>query len=225
MTAIDTIKESLQNRENWPRLGLYFAQWLFAIIVFGGISDGAKDGDACFYGASENNPDGEEGACGWGIFVGVMSFLIAMFEVAALLINMTAMVPKAGLVRLAVNALFCFFWFVTGCYLASEAKESCDEFEGITDKSCSEVDDSTDFKYNSAIAAVVFSFFSWILWIVSTFWAYKVYNLNDSLEGSGPNSLQTPGASGFPDPLAEDKANSNPVAYTPPAPAMAPGSV
>lgn len=119
-------------------------------MVFGCISDKGKDKLDCFY-------DNDEGACNYGVAIGVIAFLACLLFLATdYFIDSITNVEVKKYIMLAdllFSALWTFLWFVGFCYL-------CDKWRKTSHKS----QFSTREKDN-AQAAIAFSFFSILSWV------------------------------------------------------------
>eukprot|EP00735_Rhodelphis_limneticus_P013281 TRINITY_DN6887_c0_g1::TRINITY_DN6887_c0_g1_i1::g.17403::m.17403 TRINITY_DN6887_c0_g1::TRINITY_DN6887_c0_g1_i1::g.17403 ORF type:complete len:224 (-),score=37.00,sp/O55100/SNG1_MOUSE/27.95/4e-11,MARVEL/PF01284.18/3.8e-17 TRINITY_DN6887_c0_g1_i1:6-677(-) len=161
---MDTVKNNAKNIKNWPHLIMYFVGWLLAVLVFGCVSDGPKDGDFCYYGMDSPTSKGQSSKCGFAVFVGVTAWLFTMMEIALILypIQMFAS-DKFRLSRFAYHALWTLFWFATSIDISDGVSKTCDNV----------VDCTKDDQYTNAGAAVVFAWFSFFFWIGLTYVTYR----------------------------------------------------
>eukprot|EP00128_Syssomonas_multiformis_P007313 Colp12_sorted_trinity150504_noHs@463 len=149
-----------------PSFVLRVLEWLFAIIVFACIADKVKAGDVCLY-------NGNSDACGYGIGIGVIAFLLAMLFMTIEIVGERLGTAKRifDIVELGLTAIWTFLWFVGFCFLTDQWRKSIDYNDsGIK---------------NNAQAAIAFSFFSFFAWAASTFYAYRKYTGADSSAASG----------------------------------------
>lgn len=119
--------------------------------MFGCISAGGYDDDngKCLF-------DGEQGACHYGVGIGVIAFLgciaFLAIDVQFDTIDNPDTKKYITLGDLAFSALWCFLWFIGFCYLADMwRKVDKDAFYRMQIDSCQ--------------AAIAFSFFSIIVWV------------------------------------------------------------
>ncbi|XP_054763181.2 synaptogyrin-3-like [Lytechinus pictus] len=147
-----------------PSVILRFISWIFAIIVFGCIS-AEKDYNfgggliACPYG-------GVNGACGFGIFVGVIAFLACMVFLAidAMFDNWSNVQHRkmAVMADLIFSGIWTFMYFVCFCYLTNKwvgTPSIVKNGPGVS----------------SIQAAIAFSFFSIITWALLSVLAFMKF--------------------------------------------------
>lgn len=118
-------------------------------MVFGCISDGGKYKGRCLY-------DGDDGACDYGIAIGVMAFLACLlFLVTDFFMNSIQNVEVKKYIMLAdllFSTLWTFLWFVGFCYL-------CDKWRKMDKEGLSRGNK------DHAQAPIAFSFFSILSWV------------------------------------------------------------
>ena len=119
--------------------------------MFGCISAGGYDEDngmCLFYG--------KQGACHYGVGIGVIAFLgciaFLAIDVQFDTIDNPDTKKYITLGDLAFSALWCFLWFIGFCYLVDMWRR--------TSK-----DDYVPMQLNNCQAAIAFSFFSIIVWV------------------------------------------------------------
>lgn len=188
MEPIDYIKK--------PQVICRLFSTLFSIVVFGCISDKGKDyHDICFY-------DEDNGACNYGVAIGVIAFLLCLLFLAADYfmdsINSVEVKKYIMVADLLLSAMWSFLWFVCFCYL-------CDKWR--------KTDGKKEFSKNNAQAAIAFSFFSIISWGIQTFLAFQNVQGGSSNFEFGGNSRQNYESSpysSFPDEPQEDSYQAKP---------------
>ncbi|XP_001177627.1 synaptogyrin-3 [Strongylocentrotus purpuratus] len=135
-----------------PSVILRFISWVFAIIVFACISAEKEYSFgsyvACPYG-------GDSGACGFGIFVGVIAFLACMVFLVmdAMFDNWSNVQHRkmAVMADLIFSGIWTFMYFVCFCYLTNKWVGTTNTIKNGPGVS-------------SVQAAIAFSFFSIITW-------------------------------------------------------------
>jgi len=129
-----------------PRVILRLVSLLFAIIVFGCITNQAWEGDTCRYNDDSN-------ACGFGTVIGVLAFLglLLLLAVDAMFDNISGVQHRKYAVvgDMGFSGTWTFFYFVNFCYL-TDAWRKTDE----------KVAESSDYGNSGVEAAIAFSFFS-----------------------------------------------------------------
>ncbi|XP_026020679.1 synaptogyrin-2-like [Astatotilapia calliptera] len=139
--------------------------WVFAIVVFGTISDQgyysptSKTNGTCMF---NNN----ECACSYAVGVGVLAFVACVvFPILDVIISkISSATAKERIVKgdLAFSAAMTFLWFICFCVLLNQWTRTNSEY----------------VMADAARAAVAFSFFSIITWAVLAYVAYGRYNVN-----------------------------------------------
>ncbi|XP_014193515.1 synaptogyrin-2 [Haplochromis burtoni] len=139
--------------------------WVFAIVVFGTISDQgyysptSKTNATCMF---NNN----ECACSYAVGVGVLAFVACVvFPILDVIISkISSATAKDRIVKgdLAFSAAMTFLWFICFCVLLNQWTRTNSEY----------------VMADAARAAVAFSFFSIITWAVLAYVAYGRYNVN-----------------------------------------------
>ena len=118
-------------------------------MVFGCISDGGKVHGKCSY-------DEDDGACDYGIAIGVMAFIACLVFLATdYFMNSIQNVEVKKYIMLAdllFSALWTFLWFVGFCYL-------CDKWRKMDKRGLSRGNK------DHAQAPIAFSFFSILSWV------------------------------------------------------------
>ncbi len=165
-----------------PQVILRGVAWLFAIIVFGCISDKGWIFGVCAFNYDRN-------ACNFGVTVGVVAFLacMAFLVVDALFDNMSNVQYRkyAVLSDLVFSGFWLFMWFVCFCYLADAWRQT------------------TKYEYpypGQPRAAIAFSFFSLIPWSGLTILAFMRFRQGSQAAFSqnyepDPNMANTGGQS------------------------------
>ncbi|XP_067934689.1 synaptogyrin-2-like [Watersipora subatra] len=151
---------------------------LFAIIIFGCISAKGYAPIAdhrCFY-------NGDNNACGYGIGIGVLGFLICItFLVLDALFSQISNVKVRKYVvmaDIAVSGLWCFLWFVGFIYLTSQWSKTPQ----------SQVLSGRD----NLQAALAFMFFSIPTWGISTGLAVRKYRQGVTEDFGAADSYNNP---------------------------------
>ena len=102
--------------------------------------------------------DGDDGACNYGVAIGVIAFLACLIFLATdLFMDSITNVEAKKYIYLAdllFSALWSFLWFVGFCYL-------CDKWRKTDDKD----EIFSSHEKNNAQGAIAFSFFSIISWV------------------------------------------------------------
>uniref|UniRef100_A0A8C4NC24 Synaptogyrin 2b n=1 Tax=Eptatretus burgeri TaxID=7764 RepID=A0A8C4NC24_EPTBU len=140
--------------------------WVFAIVVFACISNGAR----CAFG--------NDSTCSFGVVVGVFAFLAAMaFTVLeAWSPHMTSLHTQKNIMfaELLFSGIWTFLWFICFCVLTDNWRRQDQKYSYLGD---------------CARAAIIFSFFSIFVWALLAFKAFKRYQTSNSYESySDPNS-------------------------------------
>ncbi|XP_071481129.1 synaptogyrin-3-like [Diadema antillarum] len=148
-----------------PSVILRVISWVFAIIVFGCIaSEGQRrlpdsSETYCAYGS-------DQGACGFGIFVGVIAFLACMvfLVIDAVFDNWSNVQHRkmAVLADLIFSGAWTFMYFVCFCYLTNKWVTMPSQLKPSQGKSANE-------------AVIAFSFFSIITWALLTVLAFMKF--------------------------------------------------
>lgn len=132
-----------------PQVILRIVSILFAVIVFGCIA--SED----LYGEGKCPLDEDGHACGFGITIGVIAFLVC---VVFLLIDArfdsfsnVKTRKRAVIVDMAFSGIWSLVWFITFCYLANSWRNTSDEI-------------SSKAEAHKIRTAIAFSFFSIITW-------------------------------------------------------------
>lgn len=205
-----------------PQTILRFISIIFAIVVFGCISAAGYDeyNGICLFNK-------KDGACHYGIGIGVIAFLgciaFLAIEVQFDTIDNPDTKKYITLADLGFSALWCFLWFIGFCYLADMWRRT----------------DSNSFRtmqVNNCQAAIAFSFFSIITWAGLSVMAFSKYrklltefeysrdNLSGDTYSSPYASFPTSQGQGDPyqaKPFSDQPADSTPAEdsagnYTPP---------
>ncbi|CAF0725750.1 unnamed protein product [Adineta ricciae] len=197
-----------------PQVILRIVAWVFAIIVFACIAQEGYANNQCRYNNS--------GACGYGIAIGVIAFLltIAFTGLDVYFPNIANIKTRKIIVvtELIISAIMVFLWFIGFCYLADQwRQQDPKDMPGWNGR-------------NSVQAAIAFSFFSILAWGGLVFFTFRRYregvsNLfssgyEDHSTGGGqtyagyPPAGNNPGSFSQPPFTATQQAQSN---YQPPA--------
>jgi len=188
------VKETFKAR--WPEVTLRFFDWLLALVIFGAIADQgwttAWGSNGCWFGYKVDTVTGtvktSDSACRFGIFMGVITWLIEFFLVFFIFLKdlcpaLQARTPKAGpMLMFIFKAVWTFFWFATAMNLAIQYTVTCTTMEDLGQK-C-----SARTGHQAQLGAL---FFSWVLllfWIITTYWAYL--RLHDGRAPSADDSYQ-----------------------------------
>ncbi|CAF0805221.1 unnamed protein product [Didymodactylos carnosus] len=106
-------------------------------------------------------------ACGFGIAIGVISFLLCMVYTALDIYfpNLSNINHRKYVVlsELIVSGIFVFFWFIAFCYMADQWRQ--EDQKALTGWN----------GQNSVQAAIAFAFFSIAVWIALAFFAFRRY--------------------------------------------------
>ncbi|CAF1053834.1 unnamed protein product [Didymodactylos carnosus] len=141
-----------------PQVILRLVAWVFAIIVFACIAQEGYYKDECRYNASN--------ACGFGIAIGVIAFLLCMVFSAldVYFPNLSNIKHRKYVVlaELIVSGVLVFFWFIAFCYMADQWRQATKVAEGWNGQ-------------NSVQAAIAFAFFSIAVWAALIFFAFRRY--------------------------------------------------
>ncbi|XP_030591967.1 synaptogyrin-2-like [Archocentrus centrarchus] len=142
---------------------LRFLSWVFAIVVFGTISDQgyynpmSKENATCMF---NNN----ECACGYAVGIGVLAFVacvvIPVLDIIASKFCSAEAKKRVVIGDLASSTAGTFLWFICFCVLANQWART----------------NSKNVMVDAARVAIAFSFFSIITWAVLACLAYGRYN-------------------------------------------------
>ncbi|XP_065826426.1 synaptogyrin-2-like [Oscarella lobularis] len=140
-----------------PRVILRLFAILFAVIVFGCISDGVTTGSYAILNTCAFDHD--DNACRFGIAVGVLAFVDGLvFLVVYALVQgrdeATSFVKYAAIADFVVSIVWSFTWLVCFCYLADRWRTTAGRWTHLT-----------AHVQNNAQAALAFSFFSIGVWV------------------------------------------------------------
>ncbi|XP_072839045.1 synaptogyrin-3 [Pogona vitticeps] len=154
-----------------PQTLLRIVSGIFAIVVFGSIiNEGYVNTDKspmlrCIYNA-------HEGACNYGIAIGLIAFLAcSFFLVVDLYFQQISSVKdrkRVVLLDLGFSGFWSFLWFVAFCFLADQWRRT------PASREASQGGDA-------ARAAVAFSFFSIISWVALALKAFQRYRLGTDM--------------------------------------------
>lgn len=124
---------------------------VFAVVVFGCISDGCYDP---YHGQCIFNKDNN--ACNYGIGIGVIAFIACLAFIALDTqfdnISNAEIRRKVVMADLSFSGFWCFLWFVGFCYLADTWRKAPSTYYRT-------------FQVNHARSSIAFSFFSIITWV------------------------------------------------------------
>ncbi|CAF2329639.1 unnamed protein product [Rotaria sp. Silwood2] len=142
-----------------PQVILRLVSWVFAIIVFACIAQEGYTNNTCRYNGSN--------ACGYGIAIGVIAFLLAMLFMGLDIYfpNISNITKRKGIVlaELIISGILVFLWFVGFCYLADQWRNEVDKDQvGWNGR-------------NNVQAAIAFAFFSIISWGALIFFTFRRY--------------------------------------------------
>ncbi|UJR13578.1 hypothetical protein I4U23_000591 [Adineta vaga] len=142
-----------------PQVILRIVAWVFATIVFASIAqEGYVDGK-CRYN--------ESNACGYGVGIGVIAFLLTIGFTALDIyfpnISNVKTRRSAVLGELGASGALTFFWFIGFCYMTDQWRQEDEkDLAGWNGR-------------NSVQAAIAFAFFSILVWAALTFFAFRRY--------------------------------------------------
>jgi len=141
-----------------PKTILRVLSWVFSLIVFGCIvAEGNDPKVGCVFGK-------DQGACSYGIIIGVFAFIISLaFFVADLIfpsISSASKRKKIVMADLGLSGAWTFLYFVSFCVLTNAWMSP---------------DSSTVNNADNARAAITFSFFSIGSWAGLTYFALQSY--------------------------------------------------
>eukprot|EP00794_Sanderia_malayensis_P009175 gene9175-10149_t len=143
---------------------------IFAIVVFGCISDGCYMYDICIFNSDSN-------ACNFGIAIGVIAFLacLAFIVLDTQFNNFSNAETRRHLVigDLVFSGFWCFMWFVAFCYLADTWRKT----------------HSSSFRQthiDHARSSIAFSFFSIITWGGLTIMALRRFRAGTDFDSGLP---------------------------------------
>ncbi|CAF1219008.1 unnamed protein product [Adineta ricciae] len=142
-----------------PQVILRVVAWVFATIVFASIAQEGYVNGVCRYN--------ESNACGYGVAIGVIAFLLTIgftaLDVYFPNISNIKTRRTAVLSELGASGALTFFWFIGFCYMTDqwrqEDQKDLPEWNGR----------------NSVQAAIAFAFFSILVWAALTFFAFRRY--------------------------------------------------
>jgi len=160
------VKDRLVMRE----LIVRFIDWLSAVVVFGTIADRGRL-DGCWFGYE--NGKSRASACDFGIFMGVMTWLLEFAMTFILL--MPALFPSRRLPNSMhaclyyFGVLWTFLWFANAMNLAVQYTVTCTTMVDLGQK-CKDRDGQ-----EAQLGAVFFSWVCVVLWILMTYWARTRY--------------------------------------------------
>ncbi|XP_071963996.1 synaptogyrin-2-like [Antedon mediterranea] len=183
-----------------PQVILRLISLVFSIIVFGCISaegyqnlDHSSTAEQCVY-------NGNHGACGYGMFVGIMALLACgiFLVIDAVFDNLSNVQHRkyAVIADLCFSGLWTLFWFICFCVLANSWRKTVTK---------------PRYGTSSIQAAIAFSFFSIISWGCLTVLAFLRYRQgSDSAfspsheTGLPPSSTPYSSYPGAPEPQTQD---------------------
>ncbi|XP_074135661.1 synaptogyrin-3 [Sminthopsis crassicaudata] len=171
-----------------PQTILRITAWVFSIVVFGSI---VNEG----YVNSESSPElrciynKNEGACNYGIAVGIIAFFACIFFLVLDLnfqeISSVKDRRRAVLLDLAFSGLWSFLWFVCFCFLANQWQQT---------KKSEEVNQGAD----AARAGIAFSFFSIIAWVALVVKALQRYRMGTDMSLFATDQLSAAPGTSYP---------------------------
>eukprot|EP00736_Rhodelphis_marinus_P003083 Rmarinus@m.11216 len=158
---------------------LRILQCIIAMIVMGSIADAVKvewnGEDACYYGITDEKPEGDVSACNMGLAVGSMGFAITFLVVVICLTPIKYSVNYFT-AEMVSSGIVVALWFATACFLSRRMRDTC------THVACAAVGgDGSAYEetaYDRAESAVLFSWVSILLWLPSVRHAYKMTQAN-----------------------------------------------
>ncbi|XP_013782329.1 synaptogyrin-like [Limulus polyphemus] len=155
-----------------PQVILRLLCWIFAVVVFGCISDEGWLNDKCIF-------NGDNHACNYGIGIGVIAFLASIVflvvEARFEIISSIKLRKQLVLCDLVFSGFWSFLYFIGFCYLCDAWHKSDNPIGG--------------FGVGNAKAAIAFSFFSIISWAGCAFLAFRRCYWNaDTSFGTGYDS-------------------------------------
>ncbi|KAL5473561.1 hypothetical protein EMCRGX_G028054 [Ephydatia muelleri] len=175
-----------------PPIYLRFVSIVFAILVFGCVSDQVHDTGSCLYGRALNRNSGNIDCCNFATAVGVIGFLLSIlfllkeFLVAVLDFSQyTKFNRVVAIMETVSSSVWAFMWFVAFVFTAHQLR--------ITDP----VFLSGNPVAHCARAVVAFSFFSTLLWIgMAIYNAVTAVRITRS-DPSSTGSIMHPSKAGY----------------------------
>ncbi|XP_062999179.1 synaptogyrin-3 [Elgaria multicarinata webbii] len=171
-----------------PQTLLRILSGVFSIVVFGSIiNEGYVNTDKspvlrCIY-------NGHEGACNYGIAIGLIAFLAcAIFLVVDLYFQQISSVKdrkRVVLVDLGFSGFWSFLWFVAFCFLTNQWQRTPFS-QGATQGG------------DAARAAIAFSFFSILSWVALTLKAIQRYKMGTDMSLFATDQFPTDPNAGYP---------------------------
>ncbi|XP_044308526.1 synaptogyrin-3 [Varanus komodoensis] len=162
--------------------------WIFSIVVFGSIvNEGYVNTDKspvlrCIYNS-------HEGACSYGVAVGIIAFLACSFFLVVDLhfqqISSVKDRKRVVLLDLGFSGFWSFLWFVAFCFLANQWQRTPPS-QGATQGG------------DAARAAIAFSFFSIISWVALTVKALQRYRMGTDMSLFATDQFPTDPSAGYP---------------------------
>jgi len=142
-----------------PQVILRAVAWIFAIIVFASIAQEGYQNDTCVYNGSN--------ACGYGIGIGVIAFLLTMafMGLDVYFPNISNIKTRKTVVlgELITSGVLIFLWFIGFCYMADQWRQQDNKnIAGWNGR-------------NSVQAAIAFAFFSILVWGGLAFFTFRRY--------------------------------------------------
>ncbi|CAF0842567.1 unnamed protein product [Adineta steineri] len=142
-----------------PQVILRLVAWVFAIIVFACIAQEGYADNVCRYNGSN--------ACGYGIAIGVIAFLLIMafMGLDVYFPNISNVKTRKTVVvtELITSGVLVFLWFIGFCYLADQWRQENNKDKlGWNGR-------------NSVQGAIAFAFFSILAWAGVAFFTFRRY--------------------------------------------------
>uniref|UniRef100_A0A8D0DTY4 Synaptogyrin n=1 Tax=Salvator merianae TaxID=96440 RepID=A0A8D0DTY4_SALMN len=171
-----------------PQTILRIVSGIFSIVVFASIiNEGYINSDKspvlrCIYNSNE-------GACNYGIAIGLIAFLACIFFLAVDLyfqqISSVKDRKRVVLIDLGFSGFWSFLWFVAFCFLANQWQRTPDSKGARQDG-------------DAARAAIAFSFFSIISWVALTIKAFQRYRLGTDMSLFATDQFPADPNAGYP---------------------------
>eukprot|EP00730_Choanoeca_flexa_P009556 TRINITY_DN12670_c12_g1_i1.p1 TRINITY_DN12670_c12_g1~~TRINITY_DN12670_c12_g1_i1.p1 ORF type:complete len:232 (+),score=20.06 TRINITY_DN12670_c12_g1_i1:103-798(+) len=182
-----------------PTTVLRLIEFIFAIIVFGVISDGGFS-----HGKSVFNQN--DGAANFGIAVGVMSFLASSASLIISFLDKTssmftqhrALIAK---IEVAIDGFFALMFFVAAIVLAA----NWSKVDSVAKKHAAKR------HVNAAHSAIVFSFFSWLAYCGSLF--FSVPNMSGPFDDDYEYAGQADPVTDYQEFTEEEQVDNQPVPF------------
>uniref|UniRef100_A0A8C4R7K0 Synaptogyrin n=1 Tax=Eptatretus burgeri TaxID=7764 RepID=A0A8C4R7K0_EPTBU len=184
-----------------PQTILRALNWVFAVIVFGCISN---EGYISYTGSPELTCifNQNEDACRFGVTIGVIAFFASLcfflLDIYFAQISSVKDRRNAIILDMAFSGFWAFMWFVAFCFLTDQWRATKEE-------------KAPSYARDSARAAITFCFFSIFSWAASVFLAYKRFRLG--VDSTFSESYVDPGQTSQEAPFTKPYPSSGPVEH------------